>query len=573
MNVASVDPAMRESRFDVAIIGGGPAGSTTGALLKLYDPSLKVLILERERFPRDHVGESLLPLVNEHLHEMGVWSKVEEAGFPVKIGATYRWGSTPDLWNFEFLPNGEFHPQTRPGRYEGQRLRTAFQVDRSIYDKLLLDRSREVGCEVRERTKVVEVLNNGDRVAGLRTDCGELFTARHYVDCSAGSGILRRAMGVGVDSPTALRNVAIWDYWRNAEWAVEIGVGGTRIQVLSLGYGWIWFIPLGPDRTSIGLVVPADYLKASRKPPGELYAEALNAEPRIKALLTRAVSEGALQTTNDWSYVADRLTGDNWFLAGDACGFADPILSAGCTLAHASGREVAYTILEMDRGELDPSWMKASYNELHRRRIRQHIRFADYWYTANGQFTDLVAYCSEIAKDSGLDLDPDQAFQWLGTGGFANDDIGQPVAGGYTLSAVKRIAQLFAGKPGSWMVNRFNEYRLDMSGVRIEARPHYEEGRIQEVKALVRAERVLPLTGPFRLAFSALQHHSDSNKVLEFLTRSVPPEVREQAIGACFGAIEAMIAEGWVKGRIVKGRPVGVGLDLSLESEFVRLER
>src|ERR1700733_9422051 len=120
--------------YDVVIIGGGPGGSTCGTLIKKYCPSLKVLILEREVFPRDHIGESQLPLIGNILAEMGVWDKVEAANFPVKIGATYRWGNDSTLWDFHFLPRGEFEDEPRPANYEGQRRLTAFQVDRAIYD-------------------------------------------------------------------------------------------------------------------------------------------------------------------------------------------------------------------------------------------------------------------------------------------------------------------------------------------------------------------------------------------------------------------------------------------------------
>ena len=143
---------MCAKHFDVAIVGGGPSGSTTGALLKKYAPNLSVLILERETFPRDHIGESLLPPIGPILDEMGVWDKVEAADFPIKVGATYRWGKNPELWDFDFLASETFVEQERPGKFEGQRRRTSFQVDRSIYDKILLDRAAELGCEVREAT-------------------------------------------------------------------------------------------------------------------------------------------------------------------------------------------------------------------------------------------------------------------------------------------------------------------------------------------------------------------------------------------------------------------------------------
>ncbi|MCU0317585.1 MAG: tryptophan 7-halogenase, partial [Fimbriimonadaceae bacterium] len=216
---------MKNNSYDVAIIGGGPAGSTTGTLLKKYNPNLNVLILEREKFPRDHVGESQLPLISHILHEMEVWEKVEQAGFPIKIGATYRWGKTDDLWDLEFAPGIQSADMPRPGTFDGARRHTAFQVDRAIYDKILLDHAAEFGVEVREETKVTEVLTSGDRVDGLTLESGETITATHYVDASGNVGLIRRALGVEVDCPSSLKNIAIWDYWQNAEWAVEIGVG------------------------------------------------------------------------------------------------------------------------------------------------------------------------------------------------------------------------------------------------------------------------------------------------------------------------------------------------------------
>ena len=145
----------------------------------------------------------------------------------------------------------------------------------------------------------------------------------------------------------------MWDYWTNAEWAVEIGVGATRIQVRSLPYGWIWFIPIGPTRTSIGLVCPAEYYKDAGLSAEELYHKSLQLQPDIYKLLRHATARGEVVTCRDWSHLADRIIGENWFLCGEAAGFADPILSAGMTLAHHSARDAAYTILEYRRGEHD----------------------------------------------------------------------------------------------------------------------------------------------------------------------------------------------------------------------------
>ncbi|HWD38276.1 MAG TPA: NAD(P)/FAD-dependent oxidoreductase, partial [Fimbriimonas sp.] len=289
--------------YDVVIIGGGPAGSTAGTFLKKFNPDLRVAIVEREVFPRDHVGESQLPPIAYVLEEMGCWDRVEAAGFPIKIGATYKWGKSPELWDFEFFPSKLFKEEPRPAKFEGQRRFTAFQVDRAIYDQILLDHSEELGCEVRQGARVSKFERDGDRVASAVLDSGEAIEGRFYIDASGHSGVLRRAMGVQTHSPTSLQNIAIWDYWQNADWAVEIGTGGTRVQVMSLGHGWIWFIPLGPTRTSVGLVIPVEYYKQSGKRPSDLYGQALLDEPRIAELMKNAVSEGKMQTTNDWSFL------------------------------------------------------------------------------------------------------------------------------------------------------------------------------------------------------------------------------------------------------------------------------
>lgn len=142
-------------------------------------------------------------------------------------------------------------------------MRTAFQVERAIYDDILLRRAQQLGCDVRQQTKVAKVERDGDRVTGLTLASGQTVTARWYVDASGHGGLLRRALDVPVTCPARLKNVAIWDYWDNVEWADTIGVGGTRVQVLSVGYGWIWFIPVSPSRASIGLICAASYYKES----------------------------------------------------------------------------------------------------------------------------------------------------------------------------------------------------------------------------------------------------------------------------------------------------------------------
>lgn len=551
---------LEAGRYHVAIIGGGPGGSTTGSLIKKYRPDLKVLILERETFPRDHIGESHLPPISAVLDEMGCWDKVEAAGFPIKVGGTYRWGRTPELWHFEFLPLSDFKDEPRPGKYQGFRQQTAFQVDRSIYDSILLDHAAELGCEVRQGAGVAEVLRDGDRVQGLRLASGEVVTARWYVDGSGNAAILRRAMGVPTDVPTKLKCIAIWDYWENAEWAVHIGVGGTRIQIMSLGHGWLWFIPIGPTRTSIGLVCPVDHYKASGKSPEALYLEAVAADERIAALVAKGSRRGHIETTNDWSFLAERTTGANWFLVGETAGFADPILSAGMTLTQTGARELAFTLIELlTNPGADETWLKRNYDANQRARIRQHIRFADYWYAANGQFTDLQEHCKEIAREAGLDLDPQKAWAWLAQGGFANDTAGHAQIGGCNLASIKSIAEFLCGESSPWVSNDNNVFTLDLAGVGQERLAHYDRGQVKPLECLERGGLRLPLTGFFAVWTRILRQspHLDVflPALLEEIRSNYLPEHQPVALREAFGALEAMIGEGWVKASLDPERP------------------
>ena len=558
-------------KFDVAIVGGGPAGSTAGTLLKKYAPHLSVIVLERERFPRDHVGESQLPAIGRVLNEMGVWNAVEAAGFPIKVGATYRWGTTDELWDFNFVKDVALDDRTRPARYEGARQDTAFQVDRARYDKILLDHARRAGCKVREETTVRQVVCQGDRVEALVLESGEEIQARYFIDASGGTGVLRRALNVDTTSPTSLRNIAIWRYWENAEWAVEIGVGGTRVQVMSLGYGWIWFIPLGPTRTSVGLVIPAEYYKTSGKRPEELYDKAMGEDPLIAGLLQNATPEDGILTTKDWSFIADRTVGENWFLAGESAGFADPILAAGMTLAHQDAREAAYTILALEEGKEDPAWLKQSYEASQRKRLWQHIRFADYWYSANAQFTDLKEFTREIARDAGLDLDADAAFQWLGTGGFTVEALGAVSIASYDIRAVKLLTERLGDRVATWQLANTNRFFLNLKGAETDYVPQYHGGRVERIKCHVRNDLRLPVSGFYKAVVRALKWGPDLEDVLkniEVIRNASSPQIPPDHWRAfCLQTLEAMICEGWVRAERDPEKPL-----LKIQHDLLRHE-
>ncbi|MEX0876521.1 MAG: NAD(P)/FAD-dependent oxidoreductase [Phycisphaerales bacterium] len=569
------EAAGTQADVDVVIVGGGPSGTTVAPLLKKYNPDLSVLILEKARFPREHIGESQLPGISVILDEMGVWDKVEAANFPVKLGATFTWGCDNEAWNLDFYPVEEFVDQPRPAKYEGQRRHTAFQVERERYDRILLEHAEEMGADVRQETMVREVLSDGDRVTGLRLDSGEVITARHYVDASGHAAVLRKGLGIESEAPTTLRNVAFWDYYDNATWAIEIGVGGTRIQIRSLPYGWIWFIPLGPSRASMGLVCPSEYYKETGLTPREVYERAIEEHPEIRELLAGAKSStgGKVLTTKNWSHLANKLAGENWWICGEAAGFADPILSAGMTLAHSTAREVAYRILECERGELDAGWLRSQYDEKGRQNINQHIRFAEFWYASNGRFTDLKEHCQQIAKDAGLNLRPAQAWRWLAKGGFANEDIDRAGFGSFDVGSSKQLIERFSGRSSKFQISALNDFKLNLSNAEEVYQGVLREGRITRIKCYKRGESMLPLTGTWKILVDILRKESD----LEAIYKELETAIKRHTIGGAQSSeiflylqtLEVMVNEGWVIGKNKKTRPK---LNIKVGGRLIRSE-
>ncbi len=491
---------------------------------------------------------------------LGVWDKVEAAGFPVKIGGSYTWGKDADVWDFDFFPAEEFVDEPRPARFEGQRKFTAFQVDRFVYDEILLRHAASVGVEVRERTHVREVLLDGDFVTGLRLESGEVVRARHYVDATGHVGLFRRALGIGSTAPEELRNVAFWDYYDDAEWAIRIGAGATRVQIRSLPYGWIWFIPISETKASVGLVCPSEHYRKSGLTPKELFLKAMNEQAEVRHLLRHAksTSGGEVQSTKNWSHLSDRLAGGNWWICGEAAGFADPILSAGMTLAHNSGRELAYCINEVEIGEEDGDWVRSWYDTKNRKNIEQHIRFAKYWYAANSCFTDLQEHCSKIAKDSGLRLSPAQAWRWLAQGGFANQNIQTAGVGSFDVASAKSLIERFMGGKAKFSITDYNEFRLNLRGAERFDLATPSAGRIVRVPCYKRGEAVLPITGDWRTMIDVLEQEKDIKTIVERLQRSMGGMAaggHRIVLTRFLQILEVMYTDGWVTAKYNKTRP------------------
>jgi hypothetical protein len=383
-------------------------------------------------------------------------------------------------------------------------------------------------------------------------DGGDVVTARWYVDASGHSGVIRRALGVETDSPTSLRNIAIWTYWEDAEWAVTVGASGTRIQVMSLGWGWLWFIPVGETRTSVGLVVPAGYPSKTGKSAPELYDEAIAAEPRIQKLLLNARRERETRATKDWSFVAERCSGPNWLLVGEAAGFADPILSAGLTLTHVGGWEAAIALTELDRSRLDASWVLSEYQRQQIRRVRTHIRFADFWYASNGHFTDLVEHTAEIAKAAGLALDGANAWQWLGAGGFVDTDMAGAGVGGFSLASAAWIVRDFSKVLPQWSVGRNSHFKTDLEGAQRSLLAHFQPRRIDAIPGYEREDKRVPATAVCGFFLDFLGQEKTISEILAAIRQGA------SSVGAPLSiqVLEAMINDGWIGARFEPGEPL-----------------
>lgn len=545
--------------YDVAIIGGGPAGSTCASLLRKYNPELRVLVLERETFPRDRGVESPLPPVNRFLWETGVWDKVEAAGFLLNSGATYRWGAFPELWKLDLLVGQGLEDAVRPGALEGVRTRSTFHLERAAYDKILLDHAAELGAEVRQGTAVTEVQRGGDRIEGLKLADGSVATATWYVDASGEDAVLRSALEISTSDTSPMRMTAIWDEWENPAWSETVGRDGERAKYLSVPTGWLWFVPLGPTRASVGFVTHADYAAESGQSMAELFAVARGREPVVAELLEGASPAGNLRTAAYTPHVAQRLSGENWFLVGGAAGEADPILMTGLTLAQGGARELAYTILGLAEGAHDAGWLKSSYDQMSRRRLRQQVQFGDYWYAANGQMTELRKWSEGIPAAAGFELDANEAFLWLSHGGFAIEQLIGASYGFFDLGPTKSLLSMLTAQPVEWRLNEVNELKMSLAGAKEIRVPSFRNGKIEATKGYQKGESVLPLDGFFIVVLRAIQQERDAKGVMQLVRKELgfPQDFTgfHPQLVVCLEAIEALLAEGWLKGDVNKKRP------------------
>ncbi|HEU5077787.1 MAG TPA: NAD(P)/FAD-dependent oxidoreductase [Opitutaceae bacterium] len=328
-------PRMTNGTYDILVIGGGPAGSTAAALARKH--GLKVAVVEKEKFPRFKIGESLLPNGNALMRETGVWPKIEQAGFVKKFGAYF------------FLPSGDLQKEVifSDGLVRG--LENTFQVERATFDKILLDHAAELGAHVFENTAAKSVRADGDvsHVTLSHNGAERTVSARWILDGSGRENVFSCDLKRKFDAPRLEKRIAVYTHFSGVPRAEGKAAGHTI--VIRLKRGWFWVIPVSEEHTSVGLVTEVDDLKGLA--PAEAFQRAVDDTPRLKEWLRNAERVMEFKVTSDYSYFREELARDRLILLGDSAGFFDPIFSSGVYVAMYSAKRAIEMVLAADAAQ------------------------------------------------------------------------------------------------------------------------------------------------------------------------------------------------------------------------------
>jgi len=405
------------------VIGGGPAGASAAAVMARHGAD--VVLVERARFPRHHVGESVQPaafrLLDLHL---GIGDAIARAGYQRKYGAVYRWGVDDEPWTVLFDRDlTEQLAELGDGDLHSRDFDHAWHVDRAHFDALLLDQARGAGVDLRQ-ARVRGPLEREQRVVGVildGPDGPEELEADWVFDATGQTALLARHFGV-LEQHKDLRSVAAYAYVDGA-CRLPSALNREATYVVSVPDGWVWWIPLGPDRTSIGLVTSS----AADLPRGE------GAWQRLVAVAEKAglpLPEGAaaasprVRTTRDWSYGVTTRCGPGWTLLGDAGGFVDPILAGGVDFAIRDGCNAAIAWLEAREAPTRAARQArmVAHGTQAATEFRAYLKLARYWY-GNNRSVDGLFWEARRAIPEEVDFvdTPLRAFAYLTSGEYSAD--------------------------------------------------------------------------------------------------------------------------------------------------------
>lgn len=323
--------------YDAVVIGAGPAGSAAAGYIA--QAGFSTLLLEREAFPRFHVGESLMPECYWPLQRLGLIERMQRSKFVQKKSVQFVTASGKESQPFYFT------------QHDPRECSTTWQVERAEFDKMLFDRASELGADCYDQTRVLDISLEVElparRQVRLRTRDGELRTvsARVVVDASGQSSIVANKLGLRENLPN-LKKAAIWGYYRDARRDEGENAGATIIMHTEQKDSWFWFIPLSENITSIGCVGDNDYILKTGMEIEERYRLEVNRCPGLLDRLECAERVGKLHIAKEYSYWTRQHSGSGWVLIGDAFGFIDPIYSSGVYFALVMADKASNAIIE-----------------------------------------------------------------------------------------------------------------------------------------------------------------------------------------------------------------------------------
>jgi len=353
-----------DSAYDVAIIGGGPAGSTAATILARH--GRKVVVLEREKFPRFHIGESLLPYSMNAFERLGVQEKLKPICME-KIGGEVASACGTRKVRFYFRTGFKLQ-QTK-----------SYQVKRADFDKLLLDHASESGAEVREQTSVEKIDVTPDSVTlAVKSACGSSeVKARYLIDCSGRNSVVGTHFKLRQSYQT-LQKFSVFAHFEDVPLRDREELNLTRL--IRGGDFWFWMIAVTETRISVGVVTDTAVFRKLNKTPEEALDHFIRKAPEMRERMLGARRVSQVYSISDYSYRNSRFTGDRWMLAGDAAGFIDPIFSTGVFLAILSGEQCADALHEIiDNPRRKPAIFR-NYEKRLNRVMNKYLRFVEAWY-------------------------------------------------------------------------------------------------------------------------------------------------------------------------------------------------